>query len=124
MFPVQSVGEYKRRKIVKTNFFLCTPDSQINSQQSRVIHLISNGHAQFRKNKHARSIKIHTFCDKKNLYIFLVRLLKPQNGIFVDLGNIIPFNFPLKIAPSGLLQINKKGVDFVEWASALLFCPA
>ena len=86
------------------------------------MHLILHGHAQFKKNKHARSIKIHTFCDKKNLSIFLARLLKPQNGIFVDLGNKIPLSFPLKIAPSGLLQINGKGADFLERASVLLFC--
>jgi len=122
MFPVQSVGEYKRRKIVKTNFFLSTPDTQIYSQKLRVIHLACHGHPQFKKNKHAGSIKIHTFCDKKKRRLFLARLRKPQNGILIDLGNIIPASFPLQFAPSGLLLISKKGVDFLELASVLLFC--
>ena len=51
----------------------------------------------------------------------MVRLLKLQNGIFIDLGKIIPLTFPLKIAPVGLLRIYKKGVDFLKRALVLLF---
>jgi hypothetical protein len=43
----------------------------------------------------------------------LASIAKPQNGIFIDLGNIIPFDFPLKIASVGLLRIHVKGVDFL-----------
>jgi hypothetical protein len=48
-------------------------------------------------------------------------LPKPQNGIFIDLGNNVPATFPLKITAIGLLQIYKKGVDFLKRASVLLF---
>jgi hypothetical protein len=51
----------------------------------------------------------------------LATFLKPQNGIFIDLGNNVPAYFLVKITAGGLLQICKKVIDFLKQASALLF---
>jgi hypothetical protein len=48
-------------------------------------------------------LKSTHFVIKKPLHFF-GQVAKTQNGIFVDLGNIIPFSFPLKIAPSGFCR--------------------
>jgi len=47
--------------------------------------------------------------------------LKPQNGIFIDLGNIIPVHFLLKCSADRLLHISEKCIVFLEPASVLLF---
>jgi hypothetical protein len=43
----------------------------------------------------------------------LVSISKPQNGIFIDLGNIIHAGFPLQAATIALLPIQVKGADFL-----------
>jgi len=51
----------------------------------------------------------------------LVRNKNHQNGIFIDLGNIVPVQFSMKGSADELLLINKKDGDFLQAASLLLF---
>ncbi len=111
--PFSQLSEYKRRKFFEKNFSYSLWFHRFFHSDLSFIHLIFHGHPQFKKNKHLALILIHIFCDKKNIPHFLVMIQKPQNGIFIDLGNIIHFIFSIKFKPGRLLLVSVINVIFL-----------